>query len=106
MHSDSEYTHVCVYRLSDGEEGDKRYCNTPLKLFRSSKGKESAWSTCPAFFKKMLGRKKKCDLFEIGKEKREKKKKSFFLFTFQAYSDTLLVMVRLTYQLHVFWKAG
>ncbi len=24
----AECTHVCVYRLSDGEEGDQRYCNT------------------------------------------------------------------------------
>ena len=50
----TECTHVCVYRLSDGEEGDKRYCNTPLKLFRSSKGKEAAWSTSAALghFKK------------------------------------------------------
>jgi hypothetical protein len=30
----SECTHVCVYRLDDGEDGEKRYCNTPLKLFR------------------------------------------------------------------------
>jgi hypothetical protein len=44
----AEYTRVCVYRLSDGEEGDKRYCNTPLKLFRSSKDKEAAWNTSDA----------------------------------------------------------
>ena len=30
----SECTHVCVYRLDDGEDGEKRYCNTPLKLGR------------------------------------------------------------------------
>jgi hypothetical protein len=44
----AECTHVCVYCLSDGEEGDKRHCNTPLKLFRSSKGKEATWSTSDA----------------------------------------------------------
>jgi hypothetical protein len=49
-----EYTHVCVYRLDDGEDGEKRYCNTPLKLFRASKTKESAWNTSAALghFKK------------------------------------------------------
>ena len=35
-----ECTHVCVYRLEDGGHGEKRFCNTPLKLFRSSKGKD------------------------------------------------------------------
>ena len=50
----SECTHVCVYRLDDGEDGEKRYCNTPLKLFRASKAKEAAWSTSAALghFKK------------------------------------------------------
>jgi hypothetical protein len=40
-----ECTHVCVYRLEDGGDGEKRFCNTPLKLFRSSKGKDAGWST-------------------------------------------------------------
>jgi hypothetical protein len=44
----AEYTHVCVYRLDNGEGGEKRFCNTPLKLFRSSKGKEPGWSTSAA----------------------------------------------------------
>jgi HD-GYP domain-containing protein (c-di-GMP phosphodiesterase class II) len=35
----TECTHVCVYRLEDGENGEKRYCNTPLKLFRDSNAK-------------------------------------------------------------------
>ncbi len=50
----SECTHVCVYRLDDVEDGEKRYCNTPLKLFRASKAKEAAWSTSAALghFKK------------------------------------------------------
>ena len=50
----AECTHVCVYRLDNGDDGEKRYCNTPLKLFRSSKGKEAAWSTSDALahFKK------------------------------------------------------
>ena len=38
----TECTHVCVYRLEDGENGEKRYCNTPLKLFRASNAKEAA----------------------------------------------------------------
>jgi hypothetical protein len=29
----AEYTHVCVYRLDDGGDGEKRFYNTPLKLF-------------------------------------------------------------------------
>jgi hypothetical protein len=29
----AECTHVCVYRLEDGGDGEKRFCNTPLKLF-------------------------------------------------------------------------
>ncbi len=37
----TECTHVCVYRLDDGEDGEKRYCNTSLNLFRVS-GCESA----------------------------------------------------------------
>ena len=37
----AECTHVCVYRLDNGEGGEKYFCNTPLKLFRSSKGKEA-----------------------------------------------------------------
>jgi hypothetical protein len=41
----SECTHVCVYRLDDGEDGEKCYCNSPLKLFRASKAKEAVWST-------------------------------------------------------------
>jgi len=50
----AECTHVCVYRLDNGDDGEKRYCNTPLKLFRSSKGKEDAWITSAALahFKK------------------------------------------------------
>jgi hypothetical protein len=40
-----ECTHVCVYRVEDGGDGEKRFCNTPLKLFRSSKGKDAGWST-------------------------------------------------------------
>jgi hypothetical protein len=45
-----ECTHVCVYPLEDGGDGEKRFCNTPLKLFRSSKGKDARrarmrWST-------------------------------------------------------------
>jgi hypothetical protein len=39
------YTHVCVCPLSDGEEGVKRFCNQPLKLFRASKALGAAWST-------------------------------------------------------------
>jgi hypothetical protein len=38
-------THVCVYPLSDGEGGIKRYYNKPLKLFLSKKGKETSWNT-------------------------------------------------------------
>jgi hypothetical protein len=37
-----------VYRLEDGGDGEKRFCNTPLKLFRSSKGKDAGWSTTVA----------------------------------------------------------
>jgi hypothetical protein len=49
----TEYTHVCVYRLDD-EDGEKRYCNTPLKLFRASSAKAAPWSTSAALahFKK------------------------------------------------------
>ena len=32
-----ECTHVCVYPLEDGGDCEKRFCNTPLKLFRSSR---------------------------------------------------------------------
>jgi hypothetical protein len=39
----TECTHVCVYRLDD-EDGEKRYCNTPLKLFRASSAKAAPWS--------------------------------------------------------------
>ncbi len=42
----ADCTHVCVYRLSDGEGGATRYCNKPLKLFRSTRGKEAPWITC------------------------------------------------------------
>jgi hypothetical protein len=38
----TECTHVCVYRLDDGEDGEKRYCNTPLKLFRASGAKRNS----------------------------------------------------------------
>jgi hypothetical protein len=38
-------THVCVCPLADGEEGVKRFCNQPLKLFRASKALGAAWST-------------------------------------------------------------
>ena len=38
----AECMHVCVYRLDDGEDGEKRYCNTPLNLFRASKSKEES----------------------------------------------------------------
>ena len=34
----TECTHVCVYRLDDGEDGEKRYCNTSLKLFFRTRG--------------------------------------------------------------------
>jgi len=44
----AECTHVCVYRLDNGDDGEKRFCNTPLKLFRSSKVKEAGWSTSAA----------------------------------------------------------
>ncbi len=43
----TECTHVCVYRLDD-EDGEKRYCNTPLKLFRASSAKAAPWSTSAA----------------------------------------------------------
>ena len=32
----TDCTHVCIYRLTDTEGGEKRYCNKPLKLFRST----------------------------------------------------------------------
>jgi hypothetical protein len=32
----TDCTHVCIYRLTDAEGGEKRYCNKPLKLFRSA----------------------------------------------------------------------
>ena len=50
----TDCTHVCIYRLTDADGGEKRYCNKPLKLFRSTKGKESSWSTSAALahFKK------------------------------------------------------
>ena len=50
----AECTHVCVYRLDDGGDGEKRFCNTPLKLFCSSSGKSAGWSTTAALthFKK------------------------------------------------------
>jgi len=49
-----ECTHVCVYRLEDGGDCEKRFCNTALKLFRSSKCKDAGWSTtiAVAHFKK------------------------------------------------------
>jgi len=49
-----ECTHVCVYPLEDGGDCEKRFCNTPLKLFRSSKCKDAGWSTtiAVAHFKK------------------------------------------------------
>ena len=28
----AECTHVCVYRLDDGGDGEKCFCNTPLKV--------------------------------------------------------------------------
>ncbi len=50
----TDCTHVCVHRLTDAEWGEKRYCNKPLKLFRTTKGKEVPWSTSVvlAHFKK------------------------------------------------------
>jgi hypothetical protein len=52
----TECTHVCVYRLDD-EDGEKRYCNTPLKLFRTSSAKTAPWNTSAALahFKKKHG---------------------------------------------------
>ena len=54
--SDRMHTRLCVSSrsLDDGENGEKRYCNTPLKLFRASKAKDAAWSTSAALghFKK------------------------------------------------------
>jgi len=49
-----ECTHVCVYPLEDGGDCEKRFCNTRLKLFRSSKCKDAGWSTtiAVAHFKK------------------------------------------------------
>jgi hypothetical protein len=49
-----ECTHVCVYPLEDGGDCEKRFCNTSLKLFRSSKCKDAGWSTtiAVAHFKK------------------------------------------------------
>ena len=44
----ADCTHICVCPLSDDEEGSKRYCNTPLKLFRCTKSTSSAWSTSAA----------------------------------------------------------
>ena len=38
-----DHTHMCVYPLSDDESGSKRYCNTPLKLFKSKSG-SCTWS--------------------------------------------------------------
>ena len=40
-------THMCVYPLSDDESGSKRYCNTPLKLFKGKSG-SCTWSTTAA----------------------------------------------------------
>jgi hypothetical protein len=42
-----------VYRLED-EDGENRYCNTPLKIFRTSSAKATPWSTSAALthFKK------------------------------------------------------
>jgi hypothetical protein len=39
----ADCTHVCVCPLSDCEEGVKRFCNEPLKLFRASKAPGAAW---------------------------------------------------------------
>jgi hypothetical protein len=44
----ADCTHICVYPLSDDEGGSKRYCNTPLKLFRDTKSESSSWSTSAA----------------------------------------------------------
>jgi hypothetical protein len=41
----ADCTHVCVFPLADGEEGVKRFCNQPLKLFRASKALGAGWST-------------------------------------------------------------
>jgi hypothetical protein len=41
----TDYTYVCVYRLSDPDGGEKRYFNKSLKLFRSTKGKETGGRT-------------------------------------------------------------
>ena len=41
----ADCTHVCVCPLSDCEEGVKRFCNEPLKLFQASKAPGAAWST-------------------------------------------------------------
>jgi hypothetical protein len=41
----ADCTHVCVFPLADGEDGVKRFCNQPLKLFRSSKATGATWST-------------------------------------------------------------
>ena len=42
---DEDMTHVCVFPLADGEEGVKRFCNQPLKLFRTSKSLGAGWNT-------------------------------------------------------------
>jgi hypothetical protein len=44
----TDCTHVCIYRLTDAEGGEKGYFNKPLKLFRSTKVKEASWSTSAA----------------------------------------------------------
>jgi hypothetical protein len=38
-------SHVCVYPLSDDEDGVIRYYNTVLKLFRTTKTSDDSWNT-------------------------------------------------------------
>ena len=68
----TECTHVCVYRLDD-EDGEKRYCNTPLKLFRASSAKAAPWSTSAALahFKKKHGDSSSARKQKAGAAKRQ-----------------------------------
>jgi hypothetical protein len=61
-----------VYRLDD-EDGEKRYCNTPLKLFRASSAKAAPWSTSAALahFKKKHGDSSSARKQKAGAAKRQ-----------------------------------
>ncbi len=68
----ADCTHVCVCPLADGEDGVKRFCNQPLKLFRSSKATGADWSTSDS----VSHSKKKHEDSDVARKQKARSEKS------------------------------